>query len=140
MTHLLARSMMEESQARFKEREIGLTMQPGGCFKLHPAASRSPCPRRWPQRGSGAIPDIRGEVRRHRTRLLAVVIPLAIAALALALSLPRLTTPPNYVFDELYYAYTAGKYVSRRRGVQHGGATATTIRPSSGPIRQWPSC
>ena len=42
----------------------------------------------------------------------AAVIPLALIVLALALSLPRLTTPAVYVFDELYYAYTAGKYVA----------------------------
>jgi dolichyl-phosphate-mannose-protein mannosyltransferase len=79
----------------------------------------------------GAIPDIRGEVRRHRTRLLAVVIPLAIVALALAISLPRLTTPPNYVFDELYYAYTAGKYVSGDE------AYSTAEPPDDNPAIEW---
>lgn len=38
--------------------------------------------------------------------------PCAIAIVALALLLPRLGTPNQYVFDELYYAYTAGRYVT----------------------------
>lgn len=37
--------------------------------------------------------------------------PALLAGLALALFLPRLTTPPIYVFDEMYYAYTAAAYV-----------------------------
>ncbi len=79
----------------------------------------------------GAIPDIGREVRRHRARLLAVAIPLVLAVLALALSLPRLTTPPDYVFDELYYAYTASKYVSGDE------AYSTTVPPDDDPTIEW---
>jgi dolichyl-phosphate-mannose-protein mannosyltransferase len=79
----------------------------------------------------GAIPDIRSEVRRHRARLLAVAIPLALVALALALSIPRLTTPSDYVFDELYYAYTASKYVAGDE------AYSTAIPPEDDPAIEW---
>ena len=40
------------------------------------------------------------------------LVPCAIAVVALVLLLPRLGTPGDYVFDELYYAYTAGRYVT----------------------------
>lgn len=40
------------------------------------------------------------------------LLPLLLAAVALTLTLPRLGTPGEYVFDELYYAHTAGKYVN----------------------------
>src|SRR5688572_16990420 len=42
-------------------------------------------------------------------------------------SLPRLTTPPDYVFDELYNAYTASKYVSGDE------AYSTTVPPDDDP-------
>jgi dolichyl-phosphate-mannose--protein O-mannosyl transferase len=64
-------------------------------------------------------------------RLLSVAIPLALAVLALALSLPRLTTPPIYVFDELYYAYTAGKYVAGDE------AYSTAVPPVDDPAIEW---
>jgi dolichyl-phosphate-mannose-protein mannosyltransferase len=70
-------------------------------------------------------------VRRHRARLLAVAIPLALVALALALSIPRLTTPSDYVFDELYYAYTASKYVA---GAE---AYSTAVPPEDDPAIEW---
>jgi dolichyl-phosphate-mannose-protein mannosyltransferase len=79
----------------------------------------------------GVIPDIRRVVRRYQARLLAVAIPLAIAAIALALSLPRLTTPPDYVFDELYYAYTASKYVAGDE------AYSTAVPPDDEPAIEW---
>jgi dolichyl-phosphate-mannose--protein O-mannosyl transferase len=63
--------------------------------------------------------------------LLAVAIPLALVALALALSLPRLTTPPGYVFDELYYAYTASKYVAGDE------AYNTAVPPDDDPAIEW---
>ncbi|HEX2282221.1 MAG TPA: phospholipid carrier-dependent glycosyltransferase [Thermomicrobiales bacterium] len=78
-----------------------------------------------------AIPDIGPDVRRHRVRLLAVAVPVAIAVLALMLSLPRLTTPSVYVFDELYYAYTAGKYVAGEE------AYSTEIPPREDPAIEW---
>jgi dolichyl-phosphate-mannose-protein mannosyltransferase len=59
------------------------------------------------------------------------VIPLALIVLALALSLPRLTTPAVYVFDELYYAYTAGKYVTGDE------AYSTAIPPRDDPAIEW---
>jgi dolichyl-phosphate-mannose-protein mannosyltransferase len=79
----------------------------------------------------GAIPDIGREVRRHRARLLTVAIPLVLTVLALALSLPRLTTPPDYVFDELYYAYTASKYVAGDE------AYSTAVPPDDDPAIEW---
>lgn len=60
----------------------------------------------------------------------AVAIPLLVV-LALALSLPRLTTPDVYVFDELYYAYTAGKYVAGEE------AYSTAIPPRDDPAIEW---
>lgn len=38
-------------------------------------------------------------------------VPVLLAVLALLLVVPRLAVPGEYVFDELYYAHTAGKYV-----------------------------
>jgi dolichyl-phosphate-mannose--protein O-mannosyl transferase len=63
--------------------------------------------------------------------LLVVVIPLALVVLALTLSLPRLTTPPDYVFDELYYAYTASKYVAGDE------AYSTAVPPDDDPAIEW---
>jgi dolichyl-phosphate-mannose--protein O-mannosyl transferase len=66
-----------------------------------------------------------------RPRWRSAAIPLVLAALALALSLPRLTTPSEYVFDELYYAFTAGRYVA--------GAEAydTSVPPRDDPAIEW---
>ncbi len=61
----------------------------------------------------------------------AAAIPLLLIALALTLVLPRLTTPAIYVFDELYYAYTAGKYVSGEE------AYSTTVLPREDPAIEW---
>src|SRR5215207_1255012 len=79
----------------------------------------------------GAIPDIGWDVRRHRAGVLAVAIPLVLAVLAVALSLPRLTTPSDYVFDELYYAYTASKYVTGDE------AYSTAVAPDDDPTIEW---
>jgi dolichyl-phosphate-mannose-protein mannosyltransferase len=61
----------------------------------------------------------------------AAALPLLLTLLALALSLPRLTTPNVYVFDELYYAYTAGKYVAGEE------AYSTAIPPRKDPAIEW---
>ena len=61
----------------------------------------------------------------------AVALPVVLALLALALSLPRLTTPNVYVFDELYYAYTAGKYVAGEE------AYSTAVLPRDDPAIEW---
>ena len=61
----------------------------------------------------------------------AAIIPITLVALALALSLPRLTTPSVYVFDELYYAYTAGEYVAGDE------AYSTAIPPRDDPAIEW---
>jgi dolichyl-phosphate-mannose--protein O-mannosyl transferase len=61
----------------------------------------------------------------------ALLAPLLLATLALALSLPRLTTPDVYVFDELYYAYTAGKYVAGEE------AYSTAVLPREDPALEW---
>lgn len=61
----------------------------------------------------------------------AVAVPLLLAVMALALTLPRLTTPNTYVFDELYYAYTAGRYVSGEE------AYSTAIPPRDDPAIEW---
>jgi dolichyl-phosphate-mannose-protein mannosyltransferase len=42
----------------------------------------------------------------------ALALPALLVGIALVLPLLRLTTPDVYVFDELYYAYTAGGYVA----------------------------
>lgn len=64
-------------------------------------------------------------------RWLGLAIPLALVLLALALSVPRLTTPDAYVFDELYYAYTAGRYVAGDE------AYDTSIMPRDDPAIEW---
>src|SRR5215207_5413479 len=79
----------------------------------------------------GAIPDIGWDVRRHRAGVLAVAIPLVLAVLAVTLSLPRLTTPSDYVFDELYYAFTASKYVAGDE------AYSTAVPPDDDPAIEW---
>ena len=60
------------------------------------------------------------------------ILPLLLAGLALALFLPRLGTPGTYVFDELYYAYTAGRYVAG-----DPGAYATAVLPRDDPAIEW---
>jgi len=40
-----------------------------------------------------------------------VLIPMLLVVAALLLYLPRLATPPKYLFDEILFAYTAGEYV-----------------------------
>lgn len=47
------------------------------------------------------------------------------------LSLPRLTTPPRYVFDELYYVYTAQHYVDGDE------AYNTAELPRDDPALEW---
>ena len=81
-------------------------------------------------RHSGFAP-FRREARGYAATWRAAVIPLALIVLALALSLPRLTTPAVYVFDELYYAYTAGKYVAGEE------AYSTEIPPREDPAIEW---
>jgi dolichyl-phosphate-mannose-protein mannosyltransferase len=66
-----------------------------------------------------------------RARWLGIAVPVALVLLALALSLPRLTTPDAYVFDELYYAYTAGKYVVGE------DAYSTDVLPRDDPAIEW---
>ena len=66
-----------------------------------------------------------------RRRWLALAIPAALVLLALALSVPRLTTPDAYVFDELYYAYTAGRYISGEE------AYSTAVMPRDDPAIEW---
>lgn len=61
-----------------------------------------------------------------------VAIPALLAVVALALFLPRLTTPDTYVFDELYYAYTAGRYVAG-----DPGAYDTSVLPRDDPAIEW---
>ncbi|MBW3632048.1 MAG: phospholipid carrier-dependent glycosyltransferase, partial [Chloroflexi bacterium] len=61
----------------------------------------------------------------------AAAIPLVLFALALALSLPRLSTPAVYVFDELYYAYTAGKFAAGDE------AYSTAVPPREAPAIEW---
>lgn len=61
-----------------------------------------------------------------------LVAPFVVFGLALALFLPRLTAPPVYVFDELYYAYTAGRYVAGDPGAYH-----TAVPPRDDPAIEW---
>jgi dolichyl-phosphate-mannose--protein O-mannosyl transferase len=78
-----------------------------------------------------ALPHFRREARGYAATWRAAVIPLALIVLTLALSIPRLTTPAVYVFDELYYAYTAGKYVAGDE------AYSTEIPPRQDPAIEW---
>ena len=82
--------------------------------------------------GAGRV-NIRPRWRHagYRARWLAVVIPLVLVVFALTLTVPRLTTPSVYVFDELYYAYTAGKYVTGDE------AYSTAIPPREDPAIEW---
>lgn len=58
--------------------------------------------------------------------------PALFAALALAFALPRITTPGEYVFDEMYYAHTAGRYAAG-----DPGAYASTVAPRDEPAIEW---
>lgn len=61
------------------------------------------------------------------------VLPACLFVAALALFLPRLATPPQYIYDEVYHAYTAGQYVA-------GNADAYvwyTQAPRSGVAYEW---
>jgi dolichyl-phosphate-mannose-protein mannosyltransferase len=78
-----------------------------------------------------AVPRFRQEARGYGARWRAAVIPLALIMFALALALPRLSTPSAYVFDELYYAYTAGTYVAGDE------AYSTEIPPREDPAIEW---
>lgn len=62
-----------------------------------------------------------------------VALPLCVllAASTLLLSTQRLSTPPRYVFDELYYVYTAQHYVDGKE------AYAPTILPQDDPALEW---
>src|SRR5215211_1351773 len=86
---------------------------------------------RLPEIGKPVLSGIDREAPGYGARWRAAVIPLALIVLALALSLPRLTTPAVYVFDELYYAYTAGKYVAGEE------AYSTAIPPRDDPAIEW---
>src|SRR5215203_2908685 len=86
---------------------------------------------RLPEIGKLVLSGIDREAPGYGARWRAAVIPLALIVLALALSLPRLTTPAVYVFDELYYAYTAGKYVAGDE------AYSTAIPPRDDPAIEW---
>src|SRR5215218_1666382 len=91
---------------------------------------------RLPEIGKPVLSGIDREAPGYGARWRAAVIPLALIVLALivlalALSLPRLTTPAVYVFDELYYAYTAGKYVAGEE------AYNTEILPRDDPAIEW---
>ncbi|MDQ2653307.1 MAG: phospholipid carrier-dependent glycosyltransferase [Chloroflexota bacterium] len=61
------------------------------------------------------------------------IVPLFVllATLALLLSTQRLATPPRYVFDELYYVYTAQHYVDGQE------AYDAAILPRDDPALEW---
>ena len=54
-----------------------------------------------------------------------------LAALALLLSTQRLESPPRFVFDELYYVYTAQRYVAGPEGYD------TAVPPRDDPALEW---
>ncbi len=58
--------------------------------------------------------------------------PLLFACLALSLTLPRLTFPGEYVFDELYYAHTAGHVAANDPGLYD-----TSVLPRDEPAIEW---
>src|SRR5215213_5737836 len=84
-----------------------------------------------PVGANSGLPRSTQEAGGSGVRWRAAVIPLALILLAFSLSLPRLTTPAVYVFDELYYAYTAGKYVAGEE------AYSTEIPPRDDPAIEW---
>jgi dolichyl-phosphate-mannose--protein O-mannosyl transferase len=61
-----------------------------------------------------------------------MALPLLLAIAALTLSMPRLATPTDYVFDEIYYAYTASKYVSGT-----ADAYRWDVPPRNHPTIEW---
>ncbi len=66
-------------------------------------------------------------------RALVDVLPGLLVVAAVALLAPRLAVPPNYMFDEVYHAYTAGQYAA-------GNADAyvwSTHAPRSGVAYMW---
>ncbi len=65
------------------------------------------------------------------SRINPATIAVVLALLALALTLPRLTSPDEYVFDELYYAFTAGKYVTGNE------AYMSRVPPRDDPAIEW---
>jgi dolichyl-phosphate-mannose-protein mannosyltransferase len=66
------------------------------------------------------------------SRSLAVaLVCLLLSLTAILLSSQRLTTPPRFVFDELYYVYTAQHYVEGRK------AYDTAIPPRDDPALEW---
>src|SRR5215203_5988847 len=107
-----------------------LSYAPGGRAHRSSARGISAPLFRLPQ-SVRALADREAPGTRVHARWRAWVIPLALIVLALALSLPRLTTPAVYVFDELYYAYTAGKYVTGDE------AYSTAIPPDHDPAIEW---
>jgi dolichyl-phosphate-mannose--protein O-mannosyl transferase len=64
---------------------------------------------------------------------LAGVLPALLFVAGLALYLPRLASPPRYIFDEVYHAYTAGEYV---RG-NHDAYVWYTKSPQKGVAYMW---
>ena len=60
-----------------------------------------------------------------------LLVCLLLALLAVLLSTQRLTTPPRFVFDELYYVYTAQHYVD---GTE---AYDSTVLPRDDPALEW---
>lgn len=65
------------------------------------------------------------------TSVSVVSLCLLLATLALLISTHRLGTPPQYVFDELYYVYTAQHYVDGRE------AYDTATLPQDDPALEW---
>lgn len=85
--------------------------------------------------GIGAEPSARPgwrAVAASTARQRAWAFPLLLVVAALTLSVPRLLTPDTYVFDELYYAYTAGRYVAG-----DPGAYSTAERPAEDVAIEW---
>jgi dolichyl-phosphate-mannose-protein mannosyltransferase len=64
---------------------------------------------------------------------IAGVLPALLFLAGLALYMPRLAAPPQYIFDEVYHAYTAGQYV---RG-NHDAYVWYTKSPQKGVSYMW---
>jgi dolichyl-phosphate-mannose--protein O-mannosyl transferase len=62
--------------------------------------------------GGLAAAAARARIAAKSARWPARALPILLVAMALALTAPRIDIPQTYVFDELYYAYTASKYVA----------------------------
>ncbi len=68
-----------------------------------------------------------------------IAIPVVLALIALALYLPRIGTPDQYVYDEVYHAYTGAQYAAGNADayVWYTSAPPDTEPPIQGVAYEW---